>query len=367
MKKLKSKYGILLAVLLIGSIAVVHSGVFAGNKEQAKSGSNVTSLSVKIAEAQYADSVPGIALNGSLEGRISATISAKLAGRIEQIMVEEGQRVKAGDELVRLESVELANSARQAQDGVRKAQANYELALNDFNRYQTLFDKGAVSEQQLDNAKAKLKTAEADLSSAQSSQSSANEQYGYGVITAPVDGVIANKTATVGQVVSPGAALMAVQDIDQVYAVINVEQKDLGRVKTGQKANVTVDAYPGKVFAGTVEVMNPEAGSASRTFRTKIKLDNSGGELKAGMFAKVQLETGETVKVLTVPQSAVVQKQGLYYVFTVDNGVAVRRQIEIGEVNGSTIIVMAGVQPGEQVIVSSVNRINDGDTVRVAQ
>jgi RND family efflux transporter MFP subunit len=365
MRKFKATYGIALAVLLIGSIVVINSGVFAGKKEQAPSAG--TALSVKVVEAQYVDTVPGIALNGSLEGRTSATISAKLAGRIEQIMVEEGQQVKAGDALIKMETVELANSARQAQDGVRKAQANYELALNDFSRYQTLYDKGAVSEQQLDNAKAKLKTAEADLSSAQSSQSSAEEQYGYGVITAPVDGVIANKTATVGQVVSPGASLMMVQDINQVYAVVNVEQKDLGRVKTGQKANVTVDAYPGKVFAGTVDVMNPEAGSASRTFRTKIRLENAGGDLKAGMFAKVQLETGESVKVLAVPQSAVVQKQNLYYVFTVDNNVAVRRQIEIGEVSGNTITVTAGLQPGEQVIISSVNRINDADTVRVAQ
>ena len=113
--------------------------------------------------------------------------------------------------------------------------------------------------------------------------------------------------------------------------------------------------------------MNPEAGAASRMFRTKIKVDNTGGELKPGMFANIQLTTGDSAQVLTVPQAAVVQKQGLYYVFVVENDKAVRRQIEIGDVSGSTITVKDGLQSGTQVITSSVNRIKDGDAVRVTQ
>ena len=364
MKRWKPKYWVIPLVILVGVTLLFRSGVFAGNKEQAKV--TDSGISVKVAEANYIDTVPSLTSNGTLEGQTSATISAKISGRVEQVLVQEGQAVKAGDPLIKLETVELNNSARQAGDSVRKAQVNYELALNDYNRYKRLTDIGAVSEQQLDNAKAKLKSAEADLSSATANQSSAEQQYSYGVISSPVDGVVANKSVTVGQVVSPGAALMVVQDINQIYAVINVEQKDLGRVKIGQKANITVDAYPDKVFSGVVEVMNPEAGSASRMFRTKIKIDNAGGDLKPGMFANVQLVTGDSVQVLTVPQAAVVQKQGMYYVFTLENGKAIRKQIEIGEVTGSTIAIKSGIEPGEQVIITSVSRIKDGDVVRVA-
>lgn len=365
MSRWKSKKWLIPIVLLLGVTFVIRSGVLAGGKDQIKTTEN--SLSVQIAEASYVDMIPSLSFNGSLEGQTSAAISAKISGRIEQVLVQEGQQVKAGDPLVKLEAVELANSVRQAADNVRKAQANYDLALNDFNRYQTLYDKGAVSEQQLDNAKAKLKTAEADLSSAVANQSSSQQQYSYGVISSPVDGVIANKSATVGQVVSPGAALMMVQDINQVYAVINVEQKDLGRVKIGQKANVSVDAYPDKVFTGTVDVMNPEAGSGSRMFRTKIKVDNSADELKPGMFAKIELSTGESMKVLTIPQSAVVQKQGNYYAFVAENSKAVRKQIEIGEVTGNTVTVKSGLQPGEKVVATGVSRLKDGDAIRVTQ
>lgn len=357
------KWGLLVIVLLAVTL-IWSSGMLAG-KEQA--GPAAAALTVKAAAVQYVDITPSLNLNATLEGQTSATISAKIAGRIERVLVQEGQRVKAGEPLLELETVELANSVRQAGDAVRKAQAGYDLALNDFNRYQALYEKGAVSEQQLDNARVKLKTAEADLSSAKANESSAQQQYSYGVVSAPVDGVIANRAATVGQVVSPGAALMLVQDINQIYAVINVEQKDLGRVKVGQTATISVDAYPDRSFSGTVAVMNPEAGSGSRMFRTKILIDNSNGELKPGMFAKAELATGESARVLTIPQSAVVQKQGLYHVFTLENNKAVRRPIEVGEITESAIVVKSGLEAGQEVITTSVSRLKDGDAVQPAQ
>lgn len=365
MKGFKLKYWVIPVVIFIGVLLLFRSGVFSSGKTQVQT--NAIGVNVKIAQAQYINTIPKLMLNGSIEGKTSATISAKLAGRIEQVMVQEGQHVNAGDALARLESVELANSVRTAKDAVTKAKINYDLALMDYNRYQTLYTQGAISQQTLDTAEAKKRISQADLSSATNSQSSAVEQYGYGVITAPVDGVVANVTATVGQVVSPGAALMTVQDISEVYAVVNIEQKDLGLVKQGQTAEVMVDTYDGKVFEGTVEMMNPEAGSANRMFRTKVKIDNGSGALKAGMFSKVQLATGDAVEILTVPQGAVIQKQGIYYVFTVENDKAVRHQVEIGTATGEVIQIKSGLQPGSKLAVSNVGQLKDGDAVTIAE
>lgn len=365
MKGFKLKYWAIPVVLFIGLLVAFKSGAFSSEKNQQQAVN--AGLNVKVADAQYINAVPKLMLNGSIEGQTSATVSAKISGRIEQVMVSEGQQVKAGDPLAKLESVELANTVRTAGDAVTKAQVNYDLALTDYNRYQKLYSQGAVSQQQLDTAAAKLKIAEADLSTAVSSQSNAQQQYGYGILTAPVDGVVANVTATVGQVVSPGAALMVVQDINQVYAVVNIEQKDLALVKPGQKAEVNVDAYGERTFAGTVDLMNPEAGSGNRMFRTKVKIDNADGALKAGMFAKVQLATGDAVQTLVVPQAAVIQKQGLYYVFTIENDKAVRHQVEIGEVTGEVIQVKAGIEAGAKVAVTNVSQLKDGETVRIAE
>ena len=365
MKGFKFKYWIIPIVIFIGLLVVFRSGAFSSGKTQLQT--NTTGVNVKIAEAQSIETIPKLMLNGSIEGKTSASISAKLAGRIEQVMVQEGQHVNAGDALAKLESVELANSVRTAQDAVSKAQINYDLAMTDYNRYQTLYTQGAISQQTLDTAEAKKRTAQADLSSAVYSQSSAEQQYGYGVITAPVDGVVANVTVTVGQVVSPGAALMVVEDIGQVYAVVNVEQKDLGMVKQGQPAEVTVDTYADRIFAGTVDMINPEAGSANRMFRTKVKIDNADGALKGGMFSKVQLATGDAVQILTVPQAAIIQKQGIYYVFTVENDKATRHQVEVGAVTGDRIEIKSGLQPGDKLAVSNVSQLKDGDVVKIVE
>lgn len=367
MKGFKAKYWIVPIVLAVGLTIAAKSYILPSGKAQPQSTATGSTISVSVAEASYVNKTPKLVLTGSLEGQTSASISAKIAGRIEEVLVEDGQQVEAGQALVRLESTELANAQRMSSDAVRKAQANYDNAKADYDRYQTLYEKNAVSKQQLDSIETKLKIAEADLSSAAASLNSAQQQFGNSVLIAPVSGVVANKTATIGQVVSPGAALMTVENIGQLYAVINIEQKDLALVQAGQKAEVYVDTYPDKIFTGTVDTINPVAGSASRMFRTKIKIDNADGLLKPGMFIKVQLATGGETKVLMVPQSAVFQKQGLYYVYTVENSKVIRRQIEVGDVAGTSIEIKSGLQDKQAVVVNNVTKLKDGDTVEVTK
>lgn len=365
MKKFNYKYWIIPVILFVGMIILFRNGVL--YSKDIKIETDNVGVSVRVIEAQYVNAVPQLKLSGSIEGKTAATISAKLAGRIEQVLVKQGQLVQAGQVLAKLESVELANAVRTAEQAVAKAQIAYELEVNDYERYKTLYAQHAIAKQSLDSYDAKLRTAQAELASAIASQSSAEQQYEYGNITAPVDGVVANVTATVGQVVASGTSLMSVQDISEVYAIVNIEQKDLGKVTIGQKAEVTVDTYENKVFPGILDTINPEAGSANRMFSTKIKIDNAGGLLKTGMFIKTQLSTGAAVQVLTVPQSAVIQKQGLYYTFTAETNKAVRHQIEIGDVIGDTIQIKTGLEPGAKVITSNVNKLKNGDLIRIEE
>jgi membrane fusion protein (multidrug efflux system) len=182
MKKLRWKYLVVPVGLLVGAIMVFRSGAYAEDQTQAAA-ENV--ISVRVAAVQYIDSTPGLPFNGSLEGQTSVTISPKISGRIAEVPVQEGQQVKAGDPLIRLEAVELSNSARQAGEAVRKAQITYDMAKNNYARYQSLYDKGAISAQQLEDARGKFQIAEADLSSAAASQGNAEQQLANTVITAP--------------------------------------------------------------------------------------------------------------------------------------------------------------------------------------
>lgn len=353
------------AALLVAVAAAAQLGLLSFGKAQKVTGTGAPTVTA--AEARLVKMTPKLALTGSLEGETSVIVSAKISGRIERVLVEDGQTVAPGQQLVALESVELANGARMANDGVQRAAANYDNAATDAQRYRTLHAQNAISRQQLDSAETRLKVAQAELSSAYANLSSAQQQYAYAAVTTPVAGVVANKAATVGQVVAAGQTLMTVENIRQVYAVVNIEQKDMGLIKPGLPAEVTVDTFPGRAFAGKVEVVNPAAGAASRMFRVKIKIDNPDGLLKPGMFVKAAVAVGAEADVLAVPQSAVLQKQGLYYVFVLEDGRAVRRQVEIGQVLGDMVQIRSGLTAGAPVVASNLGSLKDGDQVKTAK
>ncbi|BBB90692.1 MAG TPA: efflux RND transporter periplasmic adaptor subunit [Methylomusa anaerophila] len=366
MKGFRLKYWIVPITLVIALTVAFETGILSLSRAQ-KQVASPEVMSVTVNEAQFVGKMPKLNLTGSIEGDTSAVISAKIAGRIEQVLVEDGQAVTAGQPLLRLESIELANAVRTSNDALRRAQANYENVANDYRRYQSLYAQNAVSQQTLDGAETDLKVAAADLSSAKAALSTAEEQHANAVVAAPVNGVVANKAAVIGQVVSAGMTLMTVENISQVYAVVNIEQKDLAAVKPGVEAEVTVDTYPGQAFTGKVEIMNPAAAVANRMYRTKIRLDNTDGLLKPGMFIKANIVTGQEMRVLAVPQAAIYQKQGLYYVYTLEDDKAVRHQVEIGTVIGDLIEIKSGIQAKTMVITSNVNKLKDGDTVQVTR
>lgn len=366
MSKAKIKYGLIPVVMVIGLLIAVKIGIMPfGHAKDVAITSNV--VSVVAGEVQYMSVAPKLLLTGSVEGETSAIISAKIAGRIGEVLVEEGQRVSAGQPLVRLESVELSNSVRMANDALNRLQANYDNTATDYNRYKKLYDQQAISQQQLDSAETKMKVAEMDLSSGYASLSNAKEQYDYGVVTAPVSGVVANKAAVIGQVVSAGLTLMTVENVGKVYAVVNMEQKDIGMLQKGMVAEVTVDAYPGQVFSGVVDIINPVAAATNRMYRVKIKLNNADDRLKPGMFVKVGIVMGAETKSLFIPQKAIFQKQGIYYAYVIKNDKVEKQPIEIGIVKGEYIEVKTGLQEKVMIATSNINTLKDGDTILVTK
>ncbi|MBC8015000.1 MAG: efflux RND transporter periplasmic adaptor subunit [Sporomusaceae bacterium] len=366
MGRAKIKYGLIPVVMVVGLLIAVKIGVLSfGHTKNVMTAPNVVSITA--GEVMYMSVVPTLLLTGSIEGETTGIISAKIGGRIAEVLVEDGQQVSAGETLVRLESVELSNAVGIARDGVNRLQANYENSAADYNRYKLLYEQKAIAKQQLDSAETKMKMAETELSSAYASLSNAQEQREYGAIKAPVNGVVANRTAVIGQVVSAGLPLMTIENIRQVYGVVNIEQKDMGALKTGLSAEIIVDAYPGQVFAGTVHIINPVAASSNRMFRAKIKLENVHDRLKPGMFVKAGIVLGPEIQSLFVPKNAVFQKQGLYYVYVIQNNKVVKQQFEVGIVKGDYIEVKTGLQAQMMIATSNINTLKDGDSILVTR
>lgn len=367
MNKSKLLWWIIPICLGLALLGAGKTGLLPFGKGQEPQAIAAAAIAVTVDPVKTVTKLPQLALTGTLEGETSAVISAKIGGRIEQVLIEDGRSVIAGQPLIRLESLEAANAVRVAEETVRRAEVSFDNAQTDFERYQQLYSQSAISRQQLDSADLRLKVARADVASAYASLSSSQQQAGYTVIAAPVDGVAANKAATVGQVIAAGTPLLTVENITFVYAVINIEQQDMGSIVPGLPAEVTVDTYGGQIFPGAVEIINPAAAASNRMFRVKVKVDNSQGKLRPGMFVKVRLVTGQEQQVLSVAQAALFQKNGLYYVYVADNGKAVRRQVEAKQVLDGSRMEISGLAENTPVIITNVNKLKDGDAVSIAR
>lgn len=322
-------------------------------------------LAVTIAEVKQTQKPNTLKLTGTVEGLTSAIISSRFDGKIAQVLVEDGQAIQKGATLLTLDTVEMANGVRIAQNNVRQTEANFNTAQADYQRYYNLYAKNAVTKQQLESAEARMITSRTEVDNAYANLNNAQKQMADGNIISPVTGVVANKAATIGQIVSPGTALLTVEQIDQIYVVVNVEQKDIAAAKLGANVAVTVDAYPGQIFRGTVAVINPVASNESRMFRVKIKIDNPGQLLKPGMFAQTVLTSGEPQLVLAVPRTAVMVQKGLHYVYVATNGQAKKTLVETDDLIGDLIEVKTGLQPGMAVVIDNLDKIKDGDALLI--
>lgn len=314
---------------------------------------------VKIEEA--------VSLTGSLEALRDGVVSPKVPGRVSRVLVENGAVVTAGQPLVLLEDTEYVNSLAMARATLKKAEANLASARINFERFRELYQSNAISEKEFEDVQTGLNIAEADAAAAAAAVSSAEESLRGATVAAPFDGVVSNKNVTPGQMVAAGTPLMNVLDISSVYVVVNVEQSDLGRVRTGLPAEVSVDSFESRGFEGVVEIINPSANKSARVFETKIKVSNGEGLLKPGMFAGVRIKTGEEGEALAVPQNSLVSIQGMYFAYVADGDRALRRQVEIGRVIGQLVEIKSGLAAGQKIVVTNVNNLKDQDRIVISE
>ncbi|SDM35964.1 RND family efflux transporter, MFP subunit [Megasphaera paucivorans] len=301
---------------------------------------------------------------GNVEGLTSSIISSRFSGKVNKVLIEDGQSVSKEQPLFVMDTIELCNALRIAQNSVNQSAAKYANDRDEYQRYAVLFEQGAYSRQQFESARTKMFSSQADLDSAQANLNSAEKQLAEATVVSPVDGVVANKNLTNGQNVSAGNQVMTIEQLDAVHVVVSVEQRDMMYLKIGNTVNVTVDAYPEKEFVGTVDVISPVAGKESRMFRVKVRVDNPDQLLKPGMFVQVQLNLGVPHSVLSVPQQAVLGQKGLQYIFTVEDGHAKKIRVEAGDIIGDRIEITNGVAEGMVILTDNLDKIKDSDLLQ---
>jgi membrane fusion protein (multidrug efflux system) len=297
-----------------------------------------------------------ITMTGDVLGIRQAELTAKVPGFIDKIYVDRGSLVHEGQLLATLTYPE--------QEALyKKARANLDLAELNYNRMQKLAQLHVVAQQDLDNARATYQAAKDDLESQAT-------LYSYRHIKAPFDGYIIRRNFDPGHLlaVSGGdtSPLFVIADTSTARIFVYVPEEDIGVLRAGTDVAVTTDAYPGRKFRGTVTRIAQGLDSATRTMQTEIDLANPEGELKPGMFARVNLQLYSHPRALTLPAGAVLRGENGSFVYTVSHGRAHRTPVQTGLQEGDTIEISGGLPDGAQVVSSGWELLDDNLPVRVA-
>lgn len=360
--------------VLLGGLALIVSATFAGGTAMAASAKAAPQLrfspgapQLNYLRIQAVDAAPEAAtepLNGRIvydEGRTSR-VASPIAGRVVKLDVQPGDKVKAGQTLALLDAPEMGSAVAD----LRKAEADRHLKQLAFQRARTLFDGEVLARKELESAQADLQQADAEADRARARMKNLGPggtlaTDGRFALRAPIAGVVAERQANPGAEVRPDNAtpLFVITDPANLWASIDLPERDLGRVHVGQAISLEVDAYPGQKFSGRVASIGVALDPVTRRVAVRCTLGNPQGLLKPEMYARISVLADGGRSALQVPNSAVVT-EGLYSYVFVENapGVLEKRRVGLAAQGREQSVVSTGLKAGERVVTSGALLLN---------
>jgi len=305
---------------------------------------------------------------GTVEAWHDVTVSAEGAGKVVEVRADEGDAVGRGDTIVRLDDELSALGVAQADAQVAMAMANHKKAKRDLKRNEELFGTKDISESQIEMARLAVETAEAGLKSAEVALKMARRQLADTKVKSPIRGKVAERHVDIGEMVSPGMPVATVVDLSRIRVEVTVSEEEIAQIAEGQRAYLTVDAYPDERFEGTVSMVGLKADRQTRSFPVDIEVpDNRGEKLKSGMIARTEIEIKTYSDVLLILQDAIVERMGEKIVYVVENDRAARRPLILGRRSDERIVVEGGLVEGDRLVVAGQERLSAGKQVKVRE
>ena len=327
---------------------------------------------------------PVLAASGYLVARRKAVVSAKIQGRLAELRVEEGSRVRQGELLARLESSDYEAQVRRAAAAVERAQADLAESERQARVARGLTNEKIMAQDSLDAADSKVRIAQAQLGQARADASYAEAQLANTRILAPFSGTVVKKMAEVGESVAPippgvnlstsSGAVVALADLDTLEVEVDVSESNVARLLPDQPAEVTVEAFPDRKYRAVLRQIIPTADRTKATVQVKVTILEKDPQLRPEMSAKVQfLEPDEkdgaaavvAAPVVSAPASAIVQRDGKPVVFEVVQGHARQRGVVSGPERQGQVVVKEGLAGTETLVVRPPDSLKDGDAVRI--
>jgi membrane fusion protein (multidrug efflux system) len=348
--------------MLIASAVMLAACDLANGGGTGKDGKDeVPAVPVEVAATRRAEMAAIYTGTAPIESERKAGVVAKVQGEIRQILVDEGQNVRKGQLLVRLDGDQLRLQVALAEATMRKLE-------RDYARNTELQAQGLISAISIDNLKYELEAAKA-------SWELARLQLSYTDIRSPIGGTLTLRAERVkigntvmpagGVIATTDSALFVVEDLDSLILKIAVPERELAKLSVGQVAELGFDAVPGRVFTGKVDLISPSVDPATATFGVRVHVTDTGGLLRPGMFARVALVYERKLDALQIPRTALLDGDGPPKVFVVKDGKAVERSVQLGLSNGAYVEIVTGLKDGEQVVVVGQAAVKPGATVRI--
>jgi membrane fusion protein, multidrug efflux system len=342
----------------VGLALIASAWLLAGCGEQANGKTDdkkeeAAAIPVEVRAPVRAEMIAVYSGTASLEADEEAAVVAKVGGEVRALLVEEGQAVRAGQLLARLDGDLLRLEAQ-------KAGATLARLERDYKRNVELHQKGLLAPGAVENLKY-------EVDALRASYDLARLQLSYTDIRAPIDGVVSERHVKVGNTIKPNDVLFRVTDLKPLLAYVHVPERELGRLQPGQPAAVQVDAVPGQVFPGRIARLSPVVDPSTATFKATIELDDPSQRLKPGMFARVGIVYERRQNALQIPRNAIVDEEGRPTVFVVEAGKAQQRPIQVGLSSAGFVEVTSGLAGAEQVVVVGQGALKSGNAVRVVQ
>jgi membrane fusion protein (multidrug efflux system) len=308
-------------------------------------------IPVEVAPVARRDIEASYAGTASLEAPEEAQVVAKTSGVLLQLLTEEGQQVKAGEVLARIDPDRARLEVARAEATLRKLEA-------EFNRSRELFERKLVAA----DAHERLRF---DVATQRAAWDLAKLELSYTNVVAPISGVVAQRMVKAGNLIQLNQAMFRIVNTERLEAVLNVPERELGKLEKGLAVTLAVDALPGQRFEGVIDRISPVIDSATGTFRTTATFTAELGRLKPGMFGRIQVIYDRRAETLSVPRVALLEEQAEPAVFVVEEDKVVRTPITLGYVNGEFAEVLAGLSEGDQVVTAGKVAVRDGSKVQI--
>jgi RND family efflux transporter MFP subunit len=390
------------AFMTFGALAA--AGCAKGETAQARS-RDVTAKPVKIEVVRQETVKRSVELVGTLAAVDEVTISSEADGKVSRILADLGDRVKAGAVLIQLDNEkqqynldqQRATLARAlAQYGapdpqhlpeiektpdVQKTNADLVQAKQAFDRADQLYKRKLVPQQTLDDADASLqskrasydsslqnaKNLRASIQASEASMKLADRQLRDTEIRSPFDGIVEKRLVNLGELVKTQMPVMQVVRVDPLKVIAEIPEKMAPWISTGQSVQLLVDAYPDKMFTGKMSRISPAVNAATRAFPFEALVPNAETLLKPGTFARVHIESGKLDDVMTISFTSLQYRYGVNRAFVVDGDKLTARELKVGDRLGDRIEILSGVKSGDQIAVTDVDKLADGQKVTITK